>query len=570
MTDPRSLKVLLVSEDDALRDAVEVILAGEDYRVHHARTVEASVQHAREGGADAYMVDVTAEGGAALALFHHLGALSPSAALFALVPPDRMELGAEALSLGASSLIVSPPTGDALLLAVAGVRARIEDRAQSDALKLDLGRAQRRLDLTDRVVRLANGAGHSEAVRAISDALNEISGARGTAIYATFDSTDGGSVRLAALGTGKEYPHVCALEDLRSQVEARGASVVPLSSDGKPLGLAVLEDPTRGRTPDVDAMGEVAAAVLALVDFRQAQRRAALRHERSRAYSAEFLREMVPREIERSRRHGRRVSFVSWTVEARHRGRLEDVVLSSVRDTDWLCYVDETTVCLVLPDTNALGAHCCRRRVSRALRGDRRGAPASERGSEREISASAGVATFPHDGVALERLLRVAGRRAKEDARSLSRSIPPAASSLAEIVDAILARPIHDAGARSPYPLDVPLASLGDVVASACREAMRAGETYVHATVQNEPAAAVAARREAPAGAVRPTISVVDVREAAGCADVEVVVVSGETGSWACCGRIGKGRFRGVHAWDPLLADVLIDGLRAAGAAEAG
>lgn len=566
-----TLDVLVITEDERLAGAVQAGLADADVRVHHARTVEAGVDRARGAALDVAFVDVASEGGAALALVHHLGSLRPEAAVFALVAPERLDLGAEALSLGARSVVVAPPTGDALLLAVGEVRTRIEDRRAHDDLQRDLGRALRRLDLTERVVRLANGAGHSEAVRSISDALSELSGARGVAIYATFDATEGGCVRLAALGTGRELPHVCAVEDLVRQIAARGASSVPLSSDDKPLGLAVLDEPLDGRTSEIGAMAALASSVLSLIDFRQAQRRPAIRPERSRAYSADFMREIAPREFDKAKRHGRRVSLLVWTFEARHRARLEDVVLQTVRETDVLAHFEEGAITLLLPETGALGAHACRRRVQRALRGERRAAPSSsDRGAERaEIPVAVGVATFPHDGRSFERLQRIALRRARDDARSLARALGLERASLGDLVDAVIARPIHDAGARSPYPLDIAMPALGELVGAVCRDTLRGGDAVVHATVQNEPGGAVAARREV-GGASRPAVHVVDVRAVPGCTDVEAVVVSGEHGAWACCGRVVGGRFRGVHAADPLLADALVASLRAAGTQEAG
>lgn len=568
------LEVLIVSEDEGLAAAVQASLVEATVRLHHARTVEAGVDRARGSALDAAFVDVASEGGAALALVHHLGSLRPEAAVFALVSPDRLDLGAEALSLGARSVVVVPPTGDALLLALGEVRTRIEDRRAREELERDLGRALRRLDLTERVVRLANGAGHSEAVRSISDALSELSGARGVAIYATFDASEGGSVRLAALGTGRELPHVCAVEDLVRQISARGASSVPLSSDDKPLGLAVLDEPADGRAAEIGAMAALASSVLSLIDFRQAQRRPAIRPERSRAYSPDFMREIAPRELDKAKRHGRRVSLLVWTFEARHRPRLEDVVLQTVRETDVLAHFEEGAVSLLLPETGAVGAHACRRRVQRALRGERRASPPASAGGDRasersEIAVAVGVATFPHDGRSFERLQRIALRRARDDARSIARALGLDRASLGDLVDAVMARPIHDAGARSPYPLDIALPALGELVGSICRDALRGGEAVVHATVQNEPGGAVAARREI-GGTARPSVHVVDVRAVPGCSDVEAVVVSGEHGAWACCGRVAGGRFRGVHAADPLLADSLVASLRAAGTQEAG
>ena len=67
---------------------------------------------------------------------------------------------------------------------------------------------------------------------------------------------------------------------------------------------------------------------------------------------------------------------------------------------------------------------------------------------------------------------------------------------------------------------------------------------------------ATAARRamadEGPAN-----VHMVDIRSLRGCTDVEAIVVMAEHGQWIFCGRHARERFRGVHATDPLLADLL-------------
>ena len=120
-----------------------------------------------------------------------------------------------------------------------------------------------------------------------------------------------------------------------------------------------------------------------------------------------------------------------------------------------------------------------------------------------------------------------------------------------------------DAGPRSPYPLDIACSALFALVARACREALRGGETTVTTTLQPGLGVAAAARQLA-------TPRVLDVRGEPGCSDVEAVVIEAEHGAWVCCGRVIGERFRGVHCADPLLADILTRRLSAAGSPNAG
>ena len=61
--------------------------------------------------------------------------------------------------------------------------------------------------------------------------------------------------------------------------------------------------------------------------------------------------------------------------------------------------------------------------------------------------------------------------------------------------------------------------------------------------------------------AAKPTVEIRDVRQLPGCADVLAIVVRGEHGTWVTCGRIERDRYVGVHASDPLLADLVSDRL---------
>lgn len=84
----------------------------------------------------------------------------------------------------------------------------------------------------------------------------------------------------------------------------------------------------------------------------------------------------------------------------------------------------------------------------------------------------------------------------------------------------------------------------------------------VYSTLQSGLGVAAAARQ-----VTNPRV--VDVRGEKGCENLEAIVVEAEHGAWVCAGRVVSDRFRGVHAADPLLADVLLRRL-AAGSPHAG
>ena len=138
---------------------------------------------------------------------------------------------------------------------------------------------------------------------------------------------------------------------------------------------------------------------------------------------------------------------------------------------------------------------------------------------------------------------------------------------LGEIIDVLLARPMMGAGFGSPYPLDLVAPAMLSLVAAACREAKRGGTTSVLVTARGGMGMASAARQLFAYDGKEPSVHVADVRSAPRCENAEAIVVSAEHGSWVCCGRRDEDRFRGVHAADPLLADLIAQRLAQASGA---
>jgi GGDEF domain-containing protein len=494
-----------------------------------------------------------------------------------MAPPSKVERATEALSMGASGLMLLPPSGDAVLGMLSDVRARHAAERRQYELEAELHRVRRRTELMDRVVRLARGSGHSDAVRAITESINELSGAQGVAVYATF-GREGDCVRLSAMGSALELPSVGQTTDVLSTTEKMGARAIPLLGTHGEIGLVVLDGVEPRKQAEVESMADLAAAVLSLVDSRQSPPGAELKDEQGRTYTSAYFHDVAAREIEKAKRHGRRLSIACLRMERgasdKERAAIEEMVLSSVRDTDTLSRLDRDEYFLLMPETGALGAHACRRRLLARAEGDRRArAVPSDRRSGTNVRAmpvAIGVATYPHDGSRLDRLLACARRRASEDEKSVVHGLGLAAQPLADIVDALLGRTMLGAGVRTPYPLDLAAPAVLSLVSSACREARRGGAMSVHVTLQPGLGLATAARQALAQSGSSGTVHVLDVRSTPGCLDIEAMIVQAEHGTWVCCGRTERDRFRGIHAADPLLGDLLLQRLVAAGTMRSG
>jgi DNA-binding NarL/FixJ family response regulator len=567
MTTGPTLRVLAVSEDHATRAAIEHVTIEDGDRFEGVVSIESAVSSAVATPIDVAFVDLTTDGGAAIALCHHLPGVSPGVVVHVIVAPRDFDRGAEALSLGAAGLIVAPPTGDALARVLADVKANSARAQQVSLLEERLKKERRRVEVYDRLVRLARGAAQTDAIRAIVEGVFHLSGAKGVALYAPPPSTDSEKerVRVAAVGSAFELPAGSQPADLSRLAQARHARVQPLIAGTTDLGTLVIDQAPGLSDVELTSLSDLAAAMLSLTE----------RHEHVddsvRVSRPKHFRAVADRMLALAARHDRRACMLAISLPGPDRTtRREEATLEIadiVRNSDALCGTEDGDLLVFLPETTSLGAHTCRRRILARLSGDRRARPTLNLTRaldphSKGPTITIGVATYPHDGPTLDRLIRTARARAYDDGRSpvhvLSLDILP----LADVVDALIARPMLDAGPRSPYPLDVPGPALFAIVARACREALRGGEALVTTTQQSGLGVAAAARQVT-------VPRIVDARAERGCADVEAIVVEAEHGTWVCCGRLIGDRFRGVHCADPLLADILTRRLLAAGGSDA-
>jgi len=235
---------------------------------------------------------------------------------------------------------------------------------------------------------------------------------------------------------------------------------------------------------------------------------------------------------------------------------LAEVILGVVRDTDVLARVDEREFYLLMPETGGVGAQNCRRRVlqSAAARAGRSGMG----GVPPELTI--GVSTYPHDGTDLSRLLRAAKRRAEMSKKSIVRTANLDGRALSGLVDDLMsysapssAEPDFE-GTRS---IELSLRDAIDLAVSAVSEAMRGGPTFV--AVAHHPELGLSSSVRAHLGHEREGLAlhILDLRNAEGCEDLQVLTVIAEHGAYLLVGRSDGVGMRGVHGSDPILVDLI-------------
>jgi hypothetical protein len=376
-------------------------------------------------------------------------------------------------------------------------------------------------------------------------------------------------MRSAQSAQDLDAPAFCEELELLGFAEKHGFRVLRLALS-RELGGVLLVDGLLGalaedaREATLVTFSAQCATALALIAVREDADRGGMKDPRSSAYTFAYFVDVAGREIDMARRHRRRFALATISVHARP-GAAPDApeptlgtverVLGAVRDTDVLARVDANEFYLLLPETNGMGAHACRRRVLERLLA----------GPEERYDVGVGVAVYPHDGGDLSRILRVARHRAEVCRASIVERLRLRELALPELVDALLSVPPGSARSgpvtESPRVIELPTLEVVGLVQMALREASRGGATLAIVTRH----AGVGIGGALSGDVVRPgatrQVHAVDVSQTPGCANVEVCAVLCEHGAYAFAGRLEGPSVRAVHAADPLLADLLIQRL---------
>ena len=109
--------------------------------------------------------------------------------------------------------------------------------------------------------------------------------------------------------------------------------------------------------------------------------------------------------------------------------------------------------------------------------------------------------------------------------------------------------------------LELPMVDVLSLVSAALTQAMRGGQTSVVAAQRDGPGLAAAVRAFPGSGREGVQTHFVDVRHRDGCEDIEALAIVAEHGAYALLGRVDHGKFHGLHAADPLFADLLVQRL---------
>lgn len=504
-----TLRVLAVSDDEDLLRVARAAFASGDTIPLEAASIEAAIEILGRGPIKLALVDGRVAG--ALSLVHHVHTLSPGAHVIVAVDVDhevREDQGQDdpvlrgALDLGADGVVTLPLHGDAVLRSLAKARHEFATRQRLVELEAEVETRQAMARELRRMIDAA-ALGEDELVGAALDALAEVAP----------------TVKARVSRTSPNDEPVTTISGDTHRFS--------LGDDGREVGTLALSG---GDAASRSVALELASALSSLLALRA--RAAGLSTGRStvaRAVERHLFDDILARELEKARRHGRALSVMALDSE-----NVDLVALAAHLRASDVVGRDLHDVLVLLPETTRIGAVRLRRRIGQR---------------------PSGIATLLQDGHRPAALLLAA--RARRELMRTSPLVPLAAKakSLTELATNLLALPLHDAGPHSCYPLLLGVAQACSMARQACREAARDGEAYVHVT-RGPIASAVRELAAERAGSL--TILEHDTP-----APTFAIAVTSELGAWACAGRYdGEGeRVSAVHSADPLLGDWIVTSL---------
>jgi CheY-like chemotaxis protein len=562
------LRVVAVVSDPDTVSLLGRTLAGSGDQLAVATDLAEGLTRVSSHVPDVAFVDVAEGQSAGLAVLHHVRALAPGVPVYALLRPDRLELGTQAVALGAAGVLVLPLTGDDVLTTLAEVRTRLAEKELYRELQRSAHAARLESELFARVAELADCETRREAAGRLVGAL-ATAGSRRTIVYLPTSEGQRQLLRAASSEGAPEGPAFCEEMELNAFAEQQGLEVVRLALKRELGGIVLTERLLESLGPDVretamSALTAQGATLLSLIGAREEARRGGMKDPRSSAYTFAYFVDVAGREIDMARRHRRRFALATIGVHPRREERADapeptlatvEGVLGAVRDTDVLARVDANEFYLLLPETGGLGAHACRRRVLERL---------AAAGATADYDVGVGVAVYPHDGGDLSRLLRMARHRAEICRVSVVGTLGLARATLAEMVDALLARPaIQETSAsllESPRAVELPMTDVAGLIGAAIREAQRGGPVVAAVTRRAGVGIGGALGGESLRDDDR-RVQAVDVSQVPGCANLEACAVIAEHGAYALLGRSEGHVVRAVHAADPVLVDLLVQRL---------
>ena len=237
------LTVLAILSDGAARELLPKVVRD---RLLITDNLSEGLVLAEQSPPDVAFVEIGMGDGAGLALVHHLKAVVPQVAIYALSSRLALEAAANAIALGGAGLIMMPVGGDEILSAIGAVKLKLADRA----MRADLERASlayaRAAGWMARTAALAGSASRTAAAEQLVAVVLEATGAAGAAVYLTAGERPGELSRAAASPSLERSPSLGLDAALLDYARRERLLVVPLAVGPIRAGHLLLAPPPEG------------------------------------------------------------------------------------------------------------------------------------------------------------------------------------------------------------------------------------------------------------------------------------------------------------------------------------
>jgi len=476
-------RILAVDDQRYFRELIEALLVEEGFEVQTCSSGEEALRILDHAVFDVIVTDLVMPVMTGTDLVQRVKECFPEQEIIVVTGVVDVKSAVDAMKVGATDYLLKPFDRATLVSALEGILQRSRLRQERDRLLAENIEFLGERSLFERAI----GLFHATSIPALSekvlDGLCRETGAQGGVLWwLTEDAATG--LQLAAVHglvrPEEERPRLSDA-DLPEAIRGTGATtalvdwndpdglprpalVVVLRRRGPLAGVIRLTDKLGGdRFDDVDRACAEKFATFADAAYRNAERfqrleRRTLQDPDTGAYRIEYLHDLVRNEIEKANRFGRSFgllkvaigplgklrkkldepAFRSWhTALARHLGR-------QLRATDLLALHGDGQFCVLLAETDAVGAATFKQRARHALE---RCEPLAAVAADLRPEALLGCVSYPADATQFDSLFRTLDRRVAEDRRVRERerrlAALPIGDALARLVEDAEGEPVE-------------------------------------------------------------------------------------------------------------------------------
>jgi diguanylate cyclase (GGDEF)-like protein len=443
-------RVLVVDDERFFRELFADALSAAGHSVETAGSADEALSRLAEARFDLLLTDLVMPGRDGLDLVREARQRDPDLAAVAITGRQDVRLAVQAMKDGCADFLLKPIEAERLAAVVSKAIAHARLEREHGLLLSENVEFLKRQALYRESLKLLATLDLEKLQELALQVLMRLTDAQGAALWL---ADERGALTLRAYRGLVDRAGLAPTLDPQAAplagafasgrpVEAPGAPpgeavYVTLAADEEPLGVVLLTDRASGAFGHDDQVAAQAVGDFTGIALRNARRfqaleRVGLRDKDSGAYNLSYFVDYAGKEFYKARRYGRAFSLVVLSIDnveqlrkvgGRDRWRralreLVGAVARVARDADILAKVSEGEYYVLLPETDAFGAHMFLRRANEEIRGE---PVIRELEAQAPLLFSGGGATFPRDGEDFDELLHWARARVEAQRGSLVR-----------------------------------------------------------------------------------------------------------------------------------------------------